>query len=113
MGYYTLYELETLHTQPDEAQLASDFKEITGYEIGALDNGSLKWYESEANMIELSKRYPSTIFRLHGDGEESDDFWLMYYCNGQSAGGQAELAYPDVDIKALGGIGERHPEYFI
>lgn len=114
MGYYTYYHLEEQgHLVLESKQFAEDFEKITSYPLDAIDDGSLKWYDHNDHMLILSTLYPSTIFTLWGDGEESDDFWKAVYCNGEFKRVDAELVYPDIDISTIGQIGERHPEYFI
>lgn len=113
MGYYTRFELNVLYTQPDPDQLAADFLEITGYELEGLDEDTHKWYDYNENMLTLSRLHPSTIFELYGEGEDSGDIWRTCYCNGNRAGGSAEIVYPEIDFKQLGDLYSRHPELFI
>ena len=111
MGYYTAYSLEILNADnfPEksyleierevaielarldyfrdtderqsewEARIAnSDYPidEILGYD-------TMKWYDYEDDMVEISKKFPKYKFRLHGEGEDPDDFWDDYYYNGK------------------------------
>lgn len=46
---------------------------------------SAKWYEYDEEMTALSEKYPDTLFKLHGDGEETGDTWDVYYLGGKSA----------------------------
>ena len=113
MGYYTYFKLHTDGESPDPDKLANDFLSITGYSIDALEGDTIKWYDYDTNMLDLSKLYPSTIFHLWGDGEDSDDNWHAVYCNGEYRKVEAEITYPKIDISTIGGIGDRHPEFFI
>lgn len=112
MGYYTYHKLTTSGVQPDPEKLADDFLSITKYSLDTIENESVKWYKCTNNMITLSKLYPSTIFEIYGDGEESGDNWRAVFCNGEYKRVEAELVYPDINIQSIGGIGDRHPEFF-
>lgn len=114
MGYYTYFTTEIEGQQPDLDKVEEDFKRITdGYSFINIEDDSRKWYYYDENMLELSKLYPSTIFHLWGEGEDRDDNWYAVYCNGQFEKVQAELVFPSIDVKSIGDIGERHPEFFI
>lgn len=58
---------------------------------------SMKWYEHEGEMCEISKLFPDYYFCLHGDGEEYDDIWKEYYHNGECvrAQGYIEVYYEE------------------
>ena len=60
---------------------------------------SLKWYDHESDMCELSAMFPDLYFTLEGDGEEFDDFWRKLFHNGDCIGEvDGEIYYPDFDI---------------
>lgn len=42
-----------------------------------------KWYDADRDMLELSKIFPDIIFRLRGQGDDSDDKWETYYNDGR------------------------------
>lgn len=42
-----------------------------------------KWYEEIDEMTELSKLLPGLIFKIHRNGEESDDVTDDYFVNGE------------------------------
>lgn len=113
MGYYTYFQLKIDGESPDRDKLADDFLRITGYSIDAMDADTLEWYDCDTDMLGLSKLYPSTILHLWGDGEDSEDNWHAVYCNGEYKRVNAELVYPDIEVSTIGGIGDRHPEFFI
>ena len=46
--------------------------------------GEGKWYDFDEDMEKLSKAFPDVVFRLEGDGEETDDVWVKYYMGGKS-----------------------------
>ena len=116
MGYHTLYALSV--EKGDTSLLESEefkdiFLKITYYHLESLDFETQQWYEHEKNMLEISKLYPDTVFRLEGDGEDRDDRWISYYCNGDSAESRATIVYPSVDISSIGNIKASCPELFI
>jgi hypothetical protein len=82
MGYYTNYTLivtiedESKYTKKDIiAHLRRENEEA----LRALDeNGNAaneaKWYKSDEDMIEFSKKYPNVIFILNQVGQDGDEF---------------------------------------
>ncbi|MGB8348304.1 MAG: hypothetical protein WCD86_25705 [Ktedonobacteraceae bacterium] len=49
-----------------------------------VENTSIKWYECEKDMIEVSKEFPDLTIMVHGVGEVYDDTWKLYVKNGKS-----------------------------
>ena len=116
MGYYTLYALSVEKDDPsllESEEFKDIFLKITGYNLESLDNDTIKWYEHDKNMLEISKLYPDTVFRLEGKGEDRNDNWKSYYYNGDAAESRAIIVYPLVDISSIGNIKDRCPELFI
>ena len=94
MGYYTNFDL-TMIPEPDEEREAEIMKAIAAKidnkdpnDISAYDaewclSDSLKWYDHDDDMIEVSKQFPDITFILYGEGEDNDDIWKAYYRNGE------------------------------
>ena len=105
MGYYTNFEL-TMHPQPAEDLEVAIIRDILAlkYEIDPAEvrlrdvewflSDSLKWYNHEEHMIEISKKYPNIVFVLHGEGEENGDIWNEYYCAGECERVDAQIIFP-------------------
>ena len=106
MGYYTLYQLKVIGgTKPaedyfEEIGELSDYKTDEGYENGPFET-NVKWYNSDDDMKEFSKRYPDVIFALYGEGELSIDKWMAYYKNGKSHDGNLRIVNDDFDESKL------------
>ena len=107
MGYYTsftlnvdangesvpgvlqaLEELEVFDTLYDNS------KTVTGYTY-------TKWYSSTDDLLQISIRFPTAMFTLEGDGEESDDFWMAYIQNGAMQECNGRIVYDDYDPKKM------------
>lgn len=58
-----------------------------------------KWYDYDEEMELLAKQFPTVIFELHGDGEDSDDCWNAYYKGDKSVKYYAEI--PPLNPKDL------------
>ena len=122
MGYYTRFELSTKNNKYKVSDIAYYMKkeehktdkyypftnrfdkylfeeEVFDFEMGS--NGECKWYEYHEEMIELSKRFPETIFCLYGNGEETGDTWYKYYKNGKSQYCPAKITYDEYDESKL------------
>lgn len=84
MGYYTNFELSFTNLDCSEAELIADLDEVTGYTWSdSFYLGSAKWYGSNDNMREISKKHPDTLFMLSAEGEEQGDLWKAYFKNGK------------------------------
>lgn len=123
MGYYTYYTLETIENKYKVFDIISYMKEqydnsseckyyAFQYEFESLleddyatyfelYSDECKWYEHDEEMIELSLKFPDTVFCLHGEGEESGDIWNKYYKNGKSQYCPARIVYDEYDETKL------------
>lgn len=101
MGYYTNYEIIAIEDPNEEFDdFLWDLADYTDYK--ELQEGyatSIKWYDWKEDSIEISKRYPNILFRIQGDGEESDDLWRFYCKNGKSK--YIEMIWPEFMKKDL------------
>ena len=108
MGYYTSFtvsavQIDSNSTKIDNPELFDEIKSkleaISGYSFeGNLDDElymweSVKWYECEEDMNQISLLYPDILFVVHGEGEESGDLWNHYHLNGQIQRDVAEIKY--------------------
>jgi hypothetical protein len=48
-------------------------------------------------MLQVSKKYPEILFKVHSEGEENDDISDHYYQNGKSAHYEAVVMIPPLD----------------
>ena len=93
MGYYTYYSLEAYENRgfvnaEKEAAITAALDEIFEGSIGDTTwvnffYDSMKWYEHDTDMLNLSRKFPEVLFILSGEGEERDDNWISYYKNGE------------------------------
>jgi hypothetical protein len=44
-------------------------------------------------MKSYSKRFPNYVFSIHGEGDESGDFWYSHYCQGRMQYCPVQLKY--------------------
>lgn len=93
MGYYTTHKLSII----SENDLDVDFEqEIQEHTNGcAIFEDSTKWYDCEDDMKEYSKKYPTIVFVIDGEGEESGDIWKAYFKNGRMFKTKAELVFEE------------------
>lgn len=93
MGYYTRYQLRNIHLLSEEAIAAlEDAADVLPYILSEYCD-STKWYEHEADMLAISKRFPKDLFHLYGDGEESGDMWHKYFKNGKMQICKAQITF--------------------
>lgn len=88
MGYYTQFQLTQVknpENHEDVLQKQAELNKDSGYILDCLgrSDDSWKWYDHVQDMCKLSKEFPRTVFKLHGEGEEATDFWDKYFHNGK------------------------------
>lgn len=88
------------YTEAELEQYIGDYSQ-NGMSIEPYD--SFKWYEYSDDMLALSKKFPDTVFMLHGDGEEKEYMWDEYYKNGKSVHYQAEITIRPLDPNDFAG----------
>lgn len=112
MGYYTYYDLSvrndneiSLDKQREASlHLLKAFNwENDNYYINRItttffpfdwvSDDSMKWYDWERDMIELSKEFPEIEFVLYGEGEERKDIWRAFIKNGDCIYQAAHIYY--------------------
>ena len=109
MGYLTNYSMDVLDKEGKDVakevkiNIISDFrKESENANYCFDENGdyldSDKWYSWEQDSINFSKKYPNFIIKLHGAGEEYDDFWIAYICDGVIQHCPVKFVYEDLDL---------------
>ena len=116
MSYYAHFELSIIYGDKnllEDTTFQALFEQVTTYEVSDVNYDSIGWYNYGADMIKISLAYPTTVFELYGDGEDSDDYWRAVFVNGKCEQVTATLEYPPIDIKSIANIGETHPEIFI
>jgi hypothetical protein len=103
MGYYTQHKLKVIDGSNELIEeLRADCREASY----ALENNGdcaedCKWYEHESDMISFSKKHPSALFMLSGEGEENGDAWREYYRNGLRQVCKGEIIYPKFNPELL------------
>lgn len=60
-----------------------------------------KWYDHEDSMKALSKAFPSVLFTLNGEGEESGDLWNKYFLNGKMQVAKGVIQFDKFDETKL------------
>lgn len=68
-----------------------------------------KWYDHQEDLVKFSKKYPKILFKLNGDGEDREDYWVLYVINGSYFKERAEIIiqYPKFDLTKM-----HNPEYY-
>ena len=117
MGYYTRYSITAYDYKSGQKEkiaaiideyttgfigealtIANDVMSIVGYNPTV---NSCKWYGHEADMMLVSKKHPTILFRVYGAGEESGDIWDKWFLNGKMQTCKAQIIIPDFDPKLL------------
>lgn len=75
----------------------SDFNEIvekSDYPLADLISfDTIKWYDHYADMVAVSKEFPSLYFELEGFDEDCGDMWREYFHNGEAMHSDAKIIY--------------------
>lgn len=100
MGYYTRFDIEikTPMTRECAEQIVNRLNTIIGdkdcFEITDSDGGfedatlatwnlepydDMKWYDWKEDMSQLADEFPDVEFRVEGDGEDRDDWWVALF----------------------------------
>lgn len=96
MGYSTNYKLN--YSGNPINNLAGWLDEVTGYDWDdSLELPDVKWYDHHNDMVKISKMFPSELFTLEGEGEESGDIWKAYYKNGLCQDCPAKITFDEFD----------------
>lgn len=111
MGYYSYYTVSIKNEDeiPMERQkeaslwLADKFGWKEDYErdinnseydlFSWVSLDSMKWYDWEKDMVELSKNFPEVIFVIYGEGEDRDDTWRAFVKDGVCVYQRAHIYY--------------------
>ena len=100
MGYYTYHTLEIIKGPDTNINHAADISEAS--ENGAtLFEEPSKWRERGEVMREYSKQYPTTLFMIHGEGEEAGDLWDEYWQNGRHQYCPGRVEYDEYDLDKM------------
>lgn len=109
MGYETAYVINASYRGTDSHGADPHTIERLHYAINDLYGGGWegsyvdgwfmygKWYDHEDDMIRLSEEYPEFLFEMHGDGEDSEDFWIEYFQDGKCQYCQGTIVYEEFD----------------
>ena len=110
MSYNTEYKLTLLtgynfkwkpHNNIAVIADLSGFSEDAKYAIDNTGNFNepCRWYESESELTEFSKRWPDILFTLDMFGEESADICRSYFHNGNHQEAKVTITYSEFEIK--------------
>lgn len=113
MGYRTNYVLSIFYSGPDSGgpisgemleealKLADEQFTCSQGCLFLYTEEAIAWYDSHEDMLEFSKKFPDSVFCLHGVGEEDDDRWNAYYKNGKSQMCPVRFEYDEYDEEKL------------
>ncbi len=108
MGYYTQHTLVSITDTITQTEISdiSDIKDKIGLhsEYGELDfvfEEQCKWYNFEEDMKSFSLQYPTFLFKILTEGEESGDMFTHYFLNGKTQCESAEITFKPFDINKL------------
>lgn len=105
MGYYTNYSLRQVRNPISEIDLAYLISSNETASAALRPDGDSwnpqKWYEHEDCLSAWSARYPSTIFCLHAEGEDTDGIWEKYFIGGALVHTESYNGLPEVNLESL------------
>ena len=84
MGYITTFSLHLVSgKKSDFEKLLANIKDKFNLDFSQGNSVETTWYDHESDMMELSKKYPSLIVSLDGNGEDIGDDWCKRFHNGE------------------------------
>lgn len=104
MGYYTNFKIDIKPEEPKDLREYLDSEDSRYYAlIEALEDigEPRKWYGHEDDMLEVSRKFPETIFELSGAGEEAGDLWRKYFKDGKIQRCHAQIMFEEYDESKL------------
>lgn len=110
MGYYTKFDLKinTKISKEQEFHITNFLSnKIMGESAKIADHWddyleeSMKWYDYEEDMTELSILFPDVVFELNGKGEEFEDIWKQYFKSGKTQRYNAITSFDKFDETKL------------
>ena len=111
MGYNTRFHLTTTaDSDPVVAErIRHDIEKVPGWDPF---EDSVKWYEHEKDMQEVSSAWPAVIFTLEGHGEESGDVWVKYFYGGEVQRCKTVITFEPFDVKKFSRQAQKEFEKF-
>lgn len=106
MGYYTCHTLSLENVTPEqEVQIINRLKEMNIIDYALTEDfdcyDSVKWYEEEKQMKQISSEFPEVHFKIHGEGENNEDIWDHHYLGGKIQRCDAKIIIPPFDPNKL------------
>jgi len=107
MSYQTTYSLQfDVHQGDDPSYIYEELRdEIDALEpdanLGDLVDGMsvmTTWYEHEADLLDLSRKYPGAVIILEGNGSEYPDMWKKMFINGDVEEIRPSLVWPQFQL---------------
>lgn len=98
MGHYTSFQLEVIKNQDPDIDYEQEIADQVDYNPF---KNSCKWYDSEKDMREFSKKYPDVLFKLSGQGETNEDMQEVYFLDGKMQMCPAIITYDKFDEAKL------------
>jgi len=103
MGYRTLYMLSVIGTQEVEDEVVQhDLFPADWINTDTLNSEeAVSWDQHTIDMIALSRAFPTVLLILSGEGDDSEDLWVMYFMNGMVQLACAKISYDEFDPEKL------------
>lgn len=102
MGYDTSYSVKIIEGHAEIPKLIEmSHSAKFGINDWGISKEPIGWVEHEKDLKKFSKKFPDSVIELSGEGEEAEDIWKKYFCNGKMQVCKAEITYPLFDPKKL------------
>jgi len=98
VGYYSDFDLSE-----NTEEVITELEKVSEYSF-LCDGGkgySIKWYDCENHMKQVSKMFPDQLLSVEVEGEESGDIWKGYFKNGKMQRYNAIITFEDFDENKL------------
>ena len=99
MSYYIFFNLNIEPLDEEIYDEAVNYSAESKYALS--QDKACEWEKHEKLLKYLSKKRPTCLYILQGEGETNGDMWIKYFKGGKMQFAPAEIIFPEFDERKL------------